>query len=65
MNQIPLDRAYLCADCSMVGDDSRTCPACAGGSLLALSRVLERDTPAMDTGGLYRAVGELEWALAQ
>jgi len=43
---IPLDRCYLCADCMAVGDDSRKCPSCAGGSIFGLARFIpyHRDT---------------------
>jgi ribosomal protein S27AE len=45
MTYIPLNSAFLCCDtdCNVIGNDSRTCPACAGGSLLALSRVMARN----------------------
>ena len=39
---IPLASAYLCADCSAIGNSSRQCPACASGVLLSLARVLDR-----------------------
>ena len=64
MNQIHLSRAYLCANCSTVSDDSRTCPACGDGSLLALSRVLARESSSEAPAGLWRAVSELEQALS-
>lgn len=66
MTYIPLNSAFLCCDtdCNVIGNDSRTCPACAGGSLLAISRVMAHN-PSSDTpAGLWRAVGELEQALS-
>lgn len=42
-SHIPLDRAYLCSDCSCVGNNSRTCPACASEVLMGLAGVLDRE----------------------
>jgi len=39
---IPLSTAYLCQDCSAVGNCSEQCPACASGVLMGLARVLDR-----------------------
>lgn len=40
---IPLDHAYLCQDCMMIGNQPKVCPACASStSLLSLSAVLNR-----------------------
>jgi hypothetical protein len=43
MQHIPLASAYLCQDCSCVGNSAKQCPACASGVLMALARVLDRD----------------------
>jgi hypothetical protein len=42
MLHIPLSSAYLCQDCSSVGNCSKHCPACASAVLMALSVVLDR-----------------------
>ena len=43
---IPLASAYLCQDCNAVGNNSRTCPACASEVLLGLAGILNRDPTA-------------------
>ena len=40
----PLKSAYLCVDCDSISASATTGPACAGTSMLCLSRVLNRDT---------------------
>ena len=40
---IPLDRAYLCEDCRMIGNNARQC-ACGSSALLTLWRVLDRES---------------------
>ena len=40
---IPLSSAYLCLDCNAVGNQSRSCPACASEALIGLAAVLERE----------------------
>jgi len=42
MQYIPLSFAYLCQDCSCVGNCSEQCPACASTVLLPLAGVLDR-----------------------
>ena len=42
MLHIPLASAYLCPDCSSIGNNSKQCPACASPSLLCLAIVLDR-----------------------
>jgi len=42
MLHIPLASAYLCPDCSSIGNYSAQCPACASPSLLCLAIVLDR-----------------------
>jgi len=42
MQLIPLSRAYLCQDCSVVGNSPHQCPACASGVLMGLASVLDR-----------------------
>jgi hypothetical protein len=39
---IPLAAAHLCLDCSEIGGDSASCPACASTALLSLAVVLDR-----------------------
>jgi hypothetical protein len=43
MQHIPLSSAYLCQDCSCVGNCARQCPACASTVLMALAGVLDRE----------------------
>jgi hypothetical protein len=43
MQYIPLSSAYLCQDCSCVGNCSKQCPACASTVLLPLAGVLDRE----------------------
>ncbi len=42
MQHIPLASAYLCPNCSSIGNCSARCPACASSALLALAVVLDR-----------------------
>ncbi len=42
MLHIPLASAYLCPNCSSIGNSSKQCPACASPSLLCLAIVLNR-----------------------
>ena len=48
---IPLSRAYLCADCAAVGNNSQVCPACASKVLQNLARVLDWPAPTRKEGG--------------
>ncbi len=43
MQHIPLASAYLCQDCSCVGNCARQCPACASTVLMTLAWVLDRE----------------------
>ncbi len=43
MQHIPLTSAYLCQDCSCVGNSANHCPACASTALLGLSGILNRE----------------------
>jgi lipopolysaccharide biosynthesis regulator YciM len=43
MQHIPLASAYLCQDCSSVGNCSWQCPACASTVLMTLAGVLDRE----------------------
>jgi hypothetical protein len=43
MQHIPLASAYLCQDCSCVGNCAMQCPACASEVVMALARVLDRE----------------------
>jgi hypothetical protein len=40
---MPLAVAYLCQDCSHIGNCSRTCPACASEVLMNLAAILNRE----------------------
>jgi hypothetical protein len=40
---IPLQKAYLCQDCSCVGDNARQCPACASKVVVSLAGILNRE----------------------
>jgi hypothetical protein len=42
MQLIPLSMAYLCQDCSVVGNCPEQCPACASSVLMGLATVLDR-----------------------
>jgi hypothetical protein len=54
MQHIPLMRAYLCQDCSCIGNCAEQCPACASEALINLAGVLNRE-PEPDVGyGLAR-----------
>jgi len=46
LQHIPLASAYLCPNCSSIGNSSKQCPACASPFLLSLATVLDR--PAAD-----------------
>jgi hypothetical protein len=39
---LPLSRAFLCQDCSEIGNSANWCPACSSTALLPLARVLDR-----------------------
>lgn len=39
---LPLASAYLCEDCSCVGNSPKQCPACASEALMGLAGVLNR-----------------------
>jgi hypothetical protein len=43
MQHIPLAAAYLCPNCSCIGNCSEQCPACASSALLGLASVLDRN----------------------
>jgi hypothetical protein len=43
MQHIPLESAYLCPDCNSIGNNSRSCPACASTVLMSLAGVLDRE----------------------
>jgi len=42
MQLIPLSVAYLCQDCSVVGNCPHRCPACASAVLMGLASILDR-----------------------
>jgi hypothetical protein len=42
LQHIPLASAYLCPNCSSIGNSSKQCPACASPFLLSLAGVLDR-----------------------
>ena len=41
-DHFPLDNAYLCEDCDHVGNNSKSCPSCASGSLMPLAPYLNK-----------------------
>jgi hypothetical protein len=43
MEYIPINSAYLCADCNSIGNNSQRCPACASTALMNLAGVLDRE----------------------
>jgi hypothetical protein len=43
MQHIPINSAYLCADCNSIGNNSQRCPACASTVLMNLAGVLDRE----------------------
>ncbi len=43
LQHIPLASAYLCQDCSCIGNCARQCPACASEVLMGLAGVLNRE----------------------
>jgi hypothetical protein len=45
LQHIPLASAYLCPNCSSIGNSSKQCPACASPFLLSLATVLDRVPP--------------------
>ncbi|MGH9563405.1 MAG: hypothetical protein ACRD3S_18275 [Terracidiphilus sp.] len=46
MQHMPLERAYLCEDCSCIGNCAEQCPACASRALINLAGVLNREAKA-------------------
>lgn len=42
LQHIPLASAYLCPNCSSIGNNAKQCPACASPFLLSLANVLDR-----------------------
>lgn len=48
LQHIPLDSAYLCADCHMIGNYARNCPACSSEAVFSLAGVLDREPQAID-----------------
>jgi len=54
MQHIPLMRAYLCQDCSCVGNCAEHCPACASTALIGLAGVLNREPEDEMPSGLVR-----------
>jgi hypothetical protein len=42
LQHIPLASAYLCPNCSCIGNSSKQCPACASPFLLSVANVLDR-----------------------
>ena len=42
MQHMPLSNAYLCQDCSCIGNCAEQCPACASLALMGLAGVLNR-----------------------
>lgn len=48
MQHIPLESAYLCLDCSSIGNNYRSCPACASKVLMSLTDVLDRKVSSVE-----------------
>ena len=44
MQLIPLSSAYLCQDCSAIGNNPIQCPGCASSALMGLAGVLNRES---------------------
>jgi hypothetical protein len=42
LQHFPLTSAYLCQDCSAIGNNANKCPACASEVLMSLAVVLNR-----------------------
>jgi hypothetical protein len=47
LQHFPLSSAYLCQDCSSIGNNANQCPACASEVLMSLSAILNRDETMM------------------
>ena len=63
---IPLQSAYLCADCNNVVACSTQCLSCASTSLLSLARVMDRQERVHEPmRSLSAAVRELERVLEE
>ena len=45
MAHISLSSAFLCPDCSEIGDNSRACACCGNRALLSLANALNREVP--------------------
>jgi len=58
LQHIPLAKAYLCPNCSSIGNSSKQCPACASPFLLSLATVLDRG-PEDDAELAYSGVESL------
>lgn len=58
LQHIPLASAYLCPNCSCIGNSSKQCPACASPFLLSLASVLDR-VPEDDTEFAFASVHSL------
>jgi hypothetical protein len=54
MQHMPLTRAYLCQDCSCIGNCAEQCPACASHALIGLAGVLNRDAESETQHALAR-----------
>jgi hypothetical protein len=48
MQHIPLESAYLCIDCSSIGNNYSSCPACASKVLMSLADILDRDVTSIE-----------------
>lgn len=60
MNHFPLDRAYLCPDCSRVSSDANQCPACANRcGLMNLAAVLDRDPVMVEACAIFGTLSEV------
>jgi hypothetical protein len=43
LQHFPLMSAYLCQDCSAIGNNANQCPACASEVLMSVAAVLNRE----------------------
>ena len=56
MQHMPLECAYLCADCHCVGNCASHCPACASRAIIGLAGILNREEPAISKMNLALSV---------
>ncbi len=47
---MPIEIAFLCANCDTVGNSPESCPVCGSTQLLPLARILNRPAPPANGG---------------